>query len=112
MQAASRSSAREEAERQLALWQDAGFAGHMDEARMLVYELLAGHVDHVIPQMQLDWRRALALHLWCASSLAKHKHGCTQPILLMHFSVLCTALMAQLLWCRKCSSVKVPLPAL
>ncbi|CAK0781544.1 hypothetical protein CVIRNUC_005400 [Coccomyxa viridis] len=69
-QAASRSSAREEAERQLALWQDAGFAGHMDEARMLVYELLAGHVDHVIPQMQLDWRRALALHLWYGESPA------------------------------------------
>lgn len=65
MQAAARSNAREEMEKQLALWQDAGFAGHMDPARMLVYELLAGHVSTVIPQLQLDWRRALALHLWC-----------------------------------------------
>lgn len=40
----------------------------MDSARMLVYELLAGHVNHVVPQMQLDWRRALALQLWCVSS--------------------------------------------
>jgi hypothetical protein len=39
----------------------------MDSARMLVYELLAGHVNHVVPQMQLDWRRALALQLWCMS---------------------------------------------
>ena len=58
--------AREEVERQLAQWQDAGFASHMDADRMLVYELLAGHVNHVVPQMQLDWRRAFALHLWYA----------------------------------------------
>ena len=51
-------------EKQLALWQDAGFASHMDAGRMLIYELLAGHINHVVPQMQLDWRRAFALHLW------------------------------------------------
>ena len=66
MQAAARMDAREEVERQLAQWQDAGFASHMDADRMLVYELLAGHVNHVVPQMQLDWRRAFALHLWYA----------------------------------------------
>ncbi len=63
-QATARSTAREEVAKQLALWQDAGFASHMDAGRMLIYELLAGHVNHVVPQMQLDWRRAFALHLW------------------------------------------------
>ena len=60
----------------------------MDQARMLVYELLAGHVNHVIPQMQLDWRRALALHLWCASTLVKHGHGCIQQSLSAAFICL------------------------
>ena len=69
MQAATTSDGREEIGKQLALWQDAGFASHMDAGRMLVYELLAGHVNHVVPQMQLDWRRALALHLWYAALL-------------------------------------------
>ncbi len=66
-QATARSNAREEVAKQLALWQDAGFGSHMDAGRMLIYELLAGHVNRVVPQMQLDWRRAFALHLWYAS---------------------------------------------
>ena len=39
---------------------------HIDRERLNVYQLLAGHVDAVIPVMDLDWRRALGLHLWYA----------------------------------------------
>ena len=76
MQAAAGSEAREEVGRQLALWQDAGFASHMEAGRMLIYELLAGHVSHVVPQMQLDWRRAFSLHLWYVLSHSLH---CSLP---------------------------------
>lgn len=39
---------------------------HIDGERLKVYQLLAGHIDAVAPQMHLDWRRALGLHFWCA----------------------------------------------
>lgn len=49
---------------QLGVWREAGFTAHMDPERLRVYQLLAGEVAEVTPALNLDWRRALALHLW------------------------------------------------
>ena len=65
----------------------------MDSARMLVYELLAGHVNHVVPQMQLDWRRGLALQLWCvSSSFLLHPSN-------LRSTAMCVALLGNLTSC-------------
>lgn len=63
-QAAAKGEAREAVGRQLQTWQEADFVTHIDRERLNVYQLLAGHVDAVVPDMNLDWRRALGLHLW------------------------------------------------
>lgn len=66
-QAAAKGEAREALGRQLQMWQEADFVTHIDKERLNVYQLLAGHIDAVAPQMHLDWRRALGLHFWCAN---------------------------------------------
>lgn len=55
---------RELAGQQLASWQAAGMVRYIHPHRLLVWRLLAGQLDEVIPALQLDWRRAFALHLW------------------------------------------------
>ncbi len=49
---------------QVQAWNDSGVLRHIDAERMLLYHLLAGEVDSVVPALQLDWRRALGLQLW------------------------------------------------
>ncbi|BDA43587.1 Nuclear pore complex protein Nup98-Nup96 [Coccomyxa sp. Obi] len=67
-QAAAKGEAREALGRQLQTWQEADFVTHIDRERLNVYQLLAGHIDVVAPQMHLDWRRALGLHFWYGQS--------------------------------------------
>ncbi len=69
-QAAAKGEAREAVRRQLQTWQEADFVAHIDRERLHVYQLLAGQIDAVAPHMNLDWRRALGLHLWCGSAIA------------------------------------------
>lgn len=40
------------------------FTQHIHEDRLLLYQLLAGQVEDVIPKLNLDWRRALGLYFW------------------------------------------------
>lgn len=49
---------------QLRVWEESGCERHINAALRRVYQLLAGQVDQVTPDMQLDWRRALGVHLW------------------------------------------------
>lgn len=49
---------------QLRVWEESGCERHIGAALRRVYQLLAGQVDEVTPSMQLDWRRALGVHLW------------------------------------------------
>lgn len=42
---------------------------HIDQERLRVYQLLAGHIDAIVPHMDLDWRRAFGLHFWCGPLL-------------------------------------------
>ncbi|KAL4425557.1 hypothetical protein ABPG75_009573 [Micractinium tetrahymenae] len=49
---------------QLRVWEESGCERHIGAALLRVYQLLAGQVDEVTPAMQLDWRRALGVHLW------------------------------------------------
>ena len=64
LQAGEGVDARQQAQRQLVLWEAAGFQAHIHADRLLVWRLLAGQLDTVIPSLRLDWRRAFALHLW------------------------------------------------
>lgn len=43
--------------------------GHVAGARLLAWRLLAGEVDAVVRPLQLDWRRALGVHLWCPCTI-------------------------------------------
>lgn len=43
--------------------------GHVAGARLLAWRLLAGEVDTVVRPLQLDWRRALGVHLWCPCNI-------------------------------------------
>lgn len=45
-------------------WDTQPFIQHISEDRLLIYQLLAGHVEEVIPKLDLDWRRALGLYFW------------------------------------------------
>ena len=45
-------------------WDTKPFIQHISEDRLLIYQLLAGHVEEVIPKLDLDWRRALGLFFW------------------------------------------------
>ena len=45
-------------------WEGETYAHHIDQDRLLIYRILAGQVQQVIPQLDLDWRRALGLHFW------------------------------------------------
>ena len=36
----------------------------MAQELVLIYRLLAGEVEDVIPDLELDWRRALGLFFW------------------------------------------------
>ena len=45
-------------------WDSQPFIQHINEDRLLIYQLLAGHVEDVIPRLHLDWRRALGLYFW------------------------------------------------
>ncbi|KAL0018702.1 hypothetical protein WJX79_002745 [Trebouxia sp. C0005] len=63
------SSARQLIERQLDTWQSQtwegeAYANHIDPDCLLIYQLLAGQLQQVIPRLDLDWRRALGLHFW------------------------------------------------
>ena len=62
--AGSTTRSREQLTAQLAVWRDASFDSYIDPQRRQIYQLLGGHVDSVIPSMQLDWRRALGCYLW------------------------------------------------
>jgi hypothetical protein len=64
VQAAAKGDVRGCVGTQIANWRDAGFLTHVDPERLRLYRLLAGQVDEVTPEMDLDWRRALAMHLW------------------------------------------------
>ncbi len=68
-QAGVSSSARQLIEQQLDTWQSEtwegeAYANHIDPNRLLIYQLLAGQLQQVIPRLNLDWRRALGLHFW------------------------------------------------
>ena len=45
-------------------WDSEAFGQHIHKERLLIYQLLAGHVEEVIPSLDLDWRRALGLFFW------------------------------------------------
>lgn len=68
-QAAAKGDARAAVGRQLQTWLDAQFLMHIDQERLRVYQLLAGHIDAIVPHMDLDWRRAFGLHFWCGPLL-------------------------------------------
>lgn len=69
LQAGTSTSGRQLIEQQLDTWQSETWEGetyahHIDQDRLLIYQILAGQVQQVIPQLDLDWRRALGLHFW------------------------------------------------
>ena len=64
LQAGSSTAHKRVLEDQLAAWQHHRLSEHMDPELVAVYRLLAGGVQDVTPGLQLDWRRALGLHLW------------------------------------------------
>lgn len=64
MQAAARQQARGWLAEQVALWQEAGVAGHIQADRWDAYLLLAGRIDDVTPRLALDWRRAFGVQFW------------------------------------------------
>ena len=71
MQAGVSSRAQQLVKKQLDKWQeqsweDEAYSQHIDEDRLLIYQLLAGQVHAITPRLNLDWRRALGLHFWCA----------------------------------------------
>lgn len=45
-------------------WDSEALEQHIHKERLLIYQLLAGHVEDVIPSLDLDWRRALGLFFW------------------------------------------------
>ena len=49
---------------QLELWEREGFVPYIDEDRLRVYQMLAGHVDVGIRELPLDWRCAFAAYFW------------------------------------------------
>lgn len=49
---------------QLRVWEEQEFDEHIEPECKLVYQLLAGQVQEVIPTLDLDWRRAFGLHFW------------------------------------------------
>ncbi|PRW58789.1 nuclear pore complex NUP98A isoform X1 isoform B [Chlorella sorokiniana] len=63
-QAGTKSVGAAELAEQLRVWEESGCEQHIAAGLRRVYQLLAGHVDDVVPAMQLDWRRALGVHLW------------------------------------------------
>ena len=68
-QAGASTSGRQLIEQQLDTWQSETWEGetyahHIDPDRLLIYQILAGQVQQVIPKLDLDWRRALGLHFW------------------------------------------------
>ncbi|KAK9829955.1 hypothetical protein WJX72_008858 [[Myrmecia] bisecta] len=65
-QAGYRSDCRADVEAQLSLWEATGFLSHISGERKRIYHLLAGAVDGVTADLDLDWRRALGLQLWYA----------------------------------------------
>jgi hypothetical protein len=69
VQAAAKAVARAGVGSQIDNYQEASFLPHIDQERLLLYQLLAGQVDDVTPALNLDWRRAFGLHYWCASTL-------------------------------------------
>lgn len=64
LQAGTNSVGQAELAAQLRVWQEAAFTPHIPHHLLRVYQLLCGAVDAVIPEMQLDWRRALGIHMW------------------------------------------------
>ena len=50
-------------------WTDQRFLDHINPDTVLVYRLVAGQLDDVIPELDLDWRRAFNLHLWWVSHI-------------------------------------------
>ena len=63
-QAGTKAVGAAELAEQLRVWEESGCERHISAALRRVYQLLAGGVDEVMPSMQLDWRRALGVHLW------------------------------------------------
>lgn len=64
VQAGVKAVGQAEVGEQLRVWRESGCDRHIGAPVMRLYQLLAGRVDDVAPAMQLDWRRALGLHLW------------------------------------------------
>jgi hypothetical protein len=67
-QGGGRAAGRRLLDHQLQVWRQAGILDkYIAPERLLVYELLAGHVDKVAAAMDtdlLDWRRAFGLYHW------------------------------------------------
>ena len=68
-QAGSSAAGQAYIRRQLAVWQQSqwdseAFEQHIHKERLLIYQMLAGHVEDVIPSLDLEWRRALGLFFW------------------------------------------------
>ncbi|KAK9808458.1 hypothetical protein WJX73_007966 [Symbiochloris irregularis] len=56
--------ARQCARQQVQDWTSQRFLDHINPDTVLVYRLIAGQLDDVIPELDLDWHRAFNLHLW------------------------------------------------
>lgn len=66
-QAGNRSRGTEDIATQLATWANCNITPHINEQRLLVYTILAGHVDSSLEsQPDIPWRAALGMHLWYA----------------------------------------------
>lgn len=63
-QAGTKGVGQAELAQQLQTWQETGCDRHISTGLRHVYQLLAGQVEAVTPSLNLDWRRALGLHLW------------------------------------------------
>ena len=60
-------------------WTSQRFLDDIHPDTVLVYRLVAGQLDDVIPELELDWCRAFTLHLWWVLllSLPDDAHRCT-----------------------------------
>jgi len=46
------------------IWDEEGYAGHIDEQLLQVYDILSGNVDSAMYIVGNDWKRSVGMHLW------------------------------------------------